>query len=1298
MASFDASEIQNWADHPDAPHCLPELVRRLVLSTVPNLSLVDMPSGSSIHLPGWDGLLVADGGNAWVPSGASAWEFSCEKGPQSKATADYEKRTANPKDVDVAASSFVFVTPRRWSSKRRWANERSQQGPWLGVRVLDANDLVAWLEQATEVAHWFARLIGKAPAIDESLFLFGRRQEELHTDSKSHIDSRFDALETRFSSLLTTIGVTDEPTGLTAPQDSVLRELSGKIDFARGLVDRGLVRTARRELEQLREEAGQIPAELEFRIVTNLGACALAREDIDDACALLKEAHNLQPENPKGITNAAVAAHLNKDSEQAMELAHRARELDPHNSQATAVLIGEFCEANESERLDDLVAAEEWITRDRQCGLILASIRAEQSRFEDATDICRSISDADPTDANAHLAFSQCLVSYAQSGQIPVGTEEWVALLNEAVGEATNAIELLHQTELSARCHEAFVSRAVARALLGSTEEVMRDLEQVLSEAPNHSHAAYNKGLLLLQEGRTNEASAMFDSIEDPELQAKATLPRAQALVASGDPSSAAEFLRGMLTLEQPGWKDVLAAEILFRAEALIGEEDSVGPALDAALEQHPDDPRLLTVAAARCYSRGDRKGVEDALMGALSHAEQGDRQEILPRLGSLYHESERFTEAADCLIEVIGGAPLHPACIPLLVCLTNSKRLREALDWARKIRKAHWAPPRLALEVEAQVLDYAGDLPAALLCLHEICSRADATEVDQVKLASAQFRRGDYETALSTILRINASRLCGDARSILELAQMKLLLGQPDYLDDAYLARRHALNDPAAHLGYFAMFMGRDRDWVEPETIGVGCAILLKSESDEQWWHILDEGEERLGPREVRSSDELAQRLMGKGVGDTILLREGIEDLSYEVEAVQSKFVRAFQETLAEFSTRFPSDQGLSRIKADDDLTQLLHGVDQRDQFVRRVHSIYMGGQLPLASFSSSIGRSLVEVWHASTWRPMAENGFTRIRFGTGTAEDAEGARRLLNETDSVVLDLLALLTVYELGLAEQLRSRFKRVTVPQYAIDELQKVYGLAVMGAAPASWLGKSSDGQYTLVDTTEGEWAEWREHLRLILAFARSFAPMASYPLLDSENPEKFIDVLTGAGAGAVFAGDDLGTSGPLLICDDLGLSQIARSLGVHAVNTQAVLKELHDSDTVTSEEYSAWVERLVLMNYWFVQVSPEDIVRRLEASGYMTTDGTRAMLGTLQGPDCLEESAVTVAAEIIIELAGKAPRQQVGLLLDFVVATLRHGREMSPVLLKLRGEIASRPTLAPLTHGWLLRAIDLHLQV
>ena len=158
MIPIDPSEIVHWADKPDAQHKLPDLVRRLILATVPMPSLLHMPSGSSIWRPGWDGVFVVENGNAWVPDGTSGWEMSCEKNPKSKAASDYNKRMKDP------TATFMFVTPRRWVDKDKWASDRCEENQWADVRVLDADDLVAWLGQAPAVAHWFARLIGKLPA------------------------------------------------------------------------------------------------------------------------------------------------------------------------------------------------------------------------------------------------------------------------------------------------------------------------------------------------------------------------------------------------------------------------------------------------------------------------------------------------------------------------------------------------------------------------------------------------------------------------------------------------------------------------------------------------------------------------------------------------------------------------------------------------------------------------------------------------------------------------------------------------------------------------------------------------------------------------------------------------------------------------------------------------------------------------------------------------------------------------------------------------------------------------------
>ena len=1157
-------------------------------------------------------------------------------------------------------------------------------------------------QAATEILSTFlVNLLDRLYSSGEGVSMLANRQERLLVDRTHdvvrHIDAGFADMKTALPVLLRDAMIEAESIEQGTPIDPAHHEMAAKIDLARDLIKSGHVTSARVALEQLQNEAGAIPDQLEFRIVTNLGACALADNDADGARVLFERAYTLQSENPKAIANAALAAQLGKDSARAVKLALEARRADPQNSPATAVLLEELWKAGESEQLTRLICEEDWMTLDRQCGLVLAWIYMRQYRFEEAVTLCRSLEAAHSEDAAIHLALSESLINYVQAQSLPAGlTEESLTRLREAEAEATTAINSLRQSELKVWHNWALVFRAVARALIGKTSAALRDLDEVLDEAPKHPDAAFNKGLLLLDQNRPAEARAAFEGIEDSRRQLDAIAPLADACLRSGDAMAAVKLLKHSLRLEHPEWEEVQRAETLSRAEAAVGNEDSLASTLEVALERSPDDPRLLALAAARHELRSDFEVAEKSLLRALEHAGELDRGVILVKLGSLYQKLERFAEAADYFQKVVGGITSHPAAIPFLECLVHSQHLREALDWARTIRESHRPQPRMAVEVEAQILDYIGDLCAALRCYKELCARSDATSADQVKLALAQFRFGKGETAIETVSRINASELCGGPQAIValaQLAQLKWMLGVADHLDDAYLARRCGLNDPTVHLGFVELFLAHDRDWIEPDTVGPGCAVRLKSVSAaEQWWHIVDEGEEPRDSYELRADDPLAPELLGRRVGDKVVV-EGIEARSYEITAIQSKFVRAYQQSIEEFSPRFPGNVGLSPVEIkDNDFTQIFFNIDKRHELGREADRLYRAGRLPFTSFCSLVGRSVLEVWRALT-----TSGFTRIRFGDGSLEESNRARELLCEADGIVLDTLALLTVYKLGLGPDLRRKFQRVVVPQHVIDELRRVHIQAVMGPMRAGWLGKDDEGRYTLTEISEEDWTKWQEFVGSVLEFAESFERIASYRLLDADDIGKLVDVLTSAGTGAVYAGDEQSTERLVLISDDLGLRDVSRSLGAGAVNTQAVLSELHRSDLITAKQYSSWIERLVLLNYGFVRIQAEDIVRRLEANGYVTTDGTRAMLRTLEGPDCTENSAVSVGAEVIEQLVGRVPREQIELILSFVLATLQRGRVTRPVLRRFKDEIGSRLRLDPLNRDQLLRTVNLHIE-
>ena len=1286
--SFDASEIINWSDTPDAAHKLPELIRHLVQDTLSESPLqIDIPSGSSVRLPGWDGILEVGHGNTWVPSGVSGWEFSCDKKITSKASDNYEKRTAEPLELNKATTTFVFVTPRRWRGKRQWVKKRREEGKWLDVRAYDADDLVTWLEQSPNVTLWFAGVISRSP------FGYEVSVKEFQMETLNTVKAGFVALGVDPGALEASI-----PTQVKSPdseplQDSEQQRLSARIDAARDLIQQGLIAIARIQLEAIEREAEQLPDNLRFRLLTNLAICAMGEDKLDAAISFINEAHNIQPENRTGIINAAMAAELQQDPERAVELARKALTLDPHDPSAAANLISALWGMGKSEELEDFVASAEWTTKELPSALALARVRVQQARYDNAKAVYRSLIDADPNDAQTHLGLSQCLLAQTQVERLPVAySKEDLARLRDAEIEANRAVELLRPTQLSALLHQALVLRAGARALLGKVDEAMGDVDEVLGKVPGHPAATLHKGLLLLKKGLASEARSWIERIQDPELRSELILPLADACLESCDAEAAIDLLRGSFKLDPPEKEDFGRAQTLLRAEAAAGIDDSVGPLIEEALERFPDDPALFALAAVRSSLEEDTEAAESALNKAIDLADTPFRQVLQGQLGRLYEGVERFADAAEQFSEACGDDPAHPDAIPMLLCLSNSGQYRKALDLTRKIRDIVDPIPRIVIDVEAAIFGYVGDVRAAALRHRELCNREDSAPNDPIRLALAQIRCGEHEAALETILDIDVSGLGHDSQALMNLAHMKCSLGATDYMCDAYLARRYGLSDPGAHLGYVRLFLGWSEEWEEPVVVEPGCSVRIKDE--EQWWHILEDGEEPNGPRELSPEDGLAQRLLGRSVGDVVALRQAFGNVRYEIAELQSKYVRAFQETWGEFSLRFPDDTSLSLVEMDSSFTPIFQSIELRHQYISNVEELYKSYQLPFASFCSLIGNTTLMAWPEYTALPHR-----RLHFGTGSDQETNEAGELLRDADAIVLDMVALLTVHRLRLAEHLRTRFSRIAIPQLVFDEIQNDVDRMRIEPAPSGHMGKDGEGRYRLTEMTEDVWKERQAYARSVLELADTFERIPSYSLLDADDPEGAIEALTPAGAGAIFAGDEQSEVRPVLISDDLPQSNVARSLGFEAVNSQALLIELLRSKVITAAEYSSKIEELVLMNYWFVRIRAEDILWSLEANGYQTSPGTRAMLTTLSGPGCVEDTAASVGAEVIATLAkAKGPRvqQQFDLLLDLVLAAIRHGRHTDLVLWKFQAEIASRLALAPLQRSRILQAVDFYM--
>lgn len=159
----NATDLEAWSDRREAQGQLPRVVRDLVLATAGRVERVAFSADEGVQLPGWDGIVDASEGNAFVPEGVSAWELGTNRDIKRKADKDYAKRTGNPLGFDPLETTFIFVTPRHWPKKGDWEKKKQAEGIWREVRAYDTEDLETWLEFAPGVHVGLSTLIGKHP-------------------------------------------------------------------------------------------------------------------------------------------------------------------------------------------------------------------------------------------------------------------------------------------------------------------------------------------------------------------------------------------------------------------------------------------------------------------------------------------------------------------------------------------------------------------------------------------------------------------------------------------------------------------------------------------------------------------------------------------------------------------------------------------------------------------------------------------------------------------------------------------------------------------------------------------------------------------------------------------------------------------------------------------------------------------------------------------------------------------------------------------------------------------------------
>lgn len=163
MRLLNTTDVKLWAETIECEYLLPHLVRKLIIATIDinSIKSIQFAYGEEVQTGGYDGELLSDSENLFVPIGESVWEFGTTNKKKAKADEDYQKRKDNPLGKDPKSTTYVNVNGKKYRDKKAWVNEKTAENFWKEVRYIDAVDIDQWLEIAPSVELWLAEKLGK---------------------------------------------------------------------------------------------------------------------------------------------------------------------------------------------------------------------------------------------------------------------------------------------------------------------------------------------------------------------------------------------------------------------------------------------------------------------------------------------------------------------------------------------------------------------------------------------------------------------------------------------------------------------------------------------------------------------------------------------------------------------------------------------------------------------------------------------------------------------------------------------------------------------------------------------------------------------------------------------------------------------------------------------------------------------------------------------------------------------------------------------------------------------------------
>ena len=797
---------------------------------------------------------------------------------------------------------------------RELSAEQSTKGRTILIYVWGWNTLEEHISEDASARKQFDPDYG---AFSERILDETARVAVLQAEARAEMGAGFSRLEATFARFEASL---QRPPGdATMAQNALEAQLDAEIDAYRDVANQGKPKTAKPLLEALlRRVEGSASGRILFRIKANMGACLLALGEDERAVALLGEAYEHAPSEPKAVANKAFALLLQGCWERVLAFGAERLQADPTNDGLAGYLV-------QAARFDPLIDEPRALVPEGLRGSAAVAIGTvdflrHRGRMPDWWEAARAALATYPEDSHAKQFAAEADLDeilrderFQRTRLFKPGDRTRVqaaaAVLVELWDKACSSEGVLRPEQV-ALC----VNLIVAYHALDDLPRAIEVARQGLARAPNDVELATRAALAAIDghdEALAREALPVLPPGPD------ATVLAFRFHAQLGEWTAVADLVREQAA-HIPDSERLFVTTAGCLAEIKIAAREDMAEQIRAVAAKVGDDPRASIVVADFARMEGLEDVAEEAYRAALGCINL--ESHIAGRLMVAMHVARRgdWATVADLLDGHIAEDHDSEELRVLARAFVNDSPIRRrALRFFERLPRAIRGQP-FYLQAEGLLHFNRGALKQA----EENLRRAIAVSRDLTNLLAlfATLRRRERRSEIRALLEaLDPATLEGTSGQKMYLAQEMHAAGLTAKAQAfAYNVLQAARNDPEAALRYFGLMMLDPNGCTIPKMrrVGVDAWVRLEGSHGQAQNFLITEGADRPAEGLLSPKHPLAAAAMGLKAGARFTIPGAFGgDAQWRIAEIKHKYLHALHDVMENFQTRFPNAKGLYSI-----------------------------------------------------------------------------------------------------------------------------------------------------------------------------------------------------------------------------------------------------------------------------------------------------------------------------------------------------------------------------------------------